>query len=82
MCVLSVCTSLQVKPEDIRLETVKDEAGKDVPHVLGSGAHGKACLRLSAGYSPALCAGGPALRRIQSCIVCWRKHTCGERLLR
>ena len=29
--------TVQVKPEDIRMETLKDEAGNNVPHVLGSG---------------------------------------------
>lgn len=43
-CTLESVLALQVKPEDIRLETLKDEAGNDIPHVLGAGAHGKARL--------------------------------------
>ena len=43
-CITESVLALQVKPEDIRLETLKDEAGNDIPHVLGSGAHGKARL--------------------------------------
>ena len=35
---------MQVNPDDIRLESVKGEAGHAVPYVLGSGAHGKARL--------------------------------------
>ena len=33
--------SVQVNPDDIRLESVKDEAGVAIPRVLGVGAHGK-----------------------------------------
>lgn len=36
-----IVSSVQVNPDDIRLESVKNEAGVAIPRVLGVGAHGK-----------------------------------------